>query len=614
METENSKISKAPSRRTSERRSVRGRMYRGKRDFRGNNRLSRPSLEESKEESYGPITSSDNLRIIPLGGVEEVGRNMTAIEYKGDIVVIDAGLQFPGEEHPGISYIIPNTKYLEMRKDKIRGIIISHGHLDHVGGIPYIIDRIGNPPIYATRLSKAMIMKRNEEFPHLPHVNIVEVSSKDIVPLGKNFKARFFDITHTIPDAVGIILETDLGNIVYPGDFKINHDGKGSPSEAELALFEKLGKDNNLVLMLESTNVERPGFSFTEAEVHKNLERLFRETKGRIIIATFASLLERIIEVVRIAEKLGRKVAIDGRSIKVNLEIATELGLAKFKKGTFVPIEDFETFPPEKILAIVTGAQGEENAVLMRTADRRHKHIKIHKGDTVYLSASAIPGNERSIDKLKDDLTRQGAKVIHYGIEAIHSSGHAYREELRILHRVMRSKFFIPVHGNYYRLAMNGELAKETGMPEANIMVPERNSIIIETDGKTIAPIKEMAPSSLVVVDGSGVGDVKEVVLRDRQALAEDGIFVVVATVQIKTGKVLNSPDIISRGFIYLRESQDLLKQTRYVIRKSIEEMTARMNPINMAYVRESLREKVTKFLFQKTKRKPMVLPVIIEV
>ncbi len=579
-----------------------------------NNKPVRPFSNGSQEESYGPITQSDNLRIIPLGGVEEVGRNMTAIEYKGDIVIIDAGLQFPGEEHPGISYIIPNTKYLEMRKDKIRGIIISHGHLDHVGGIPYIIDRIGNPPIYATRLSKAMILKRNEEFPHLPRVNIVEITSKDVIPLGKNLRARFFDITHTIPDAVGIILETDLGNVIYPGDFKINHDGKGNPSESELVLFEKLGKENNLVLMLESTNVERPGFSFTEAEVHKNLERLFRETKGRIIIATFASLLERIIEVVRIAEKLGRKVAIDGRSIKVNLEIATELGIAKFKKGTFVPIEEFETFPPEKILAIVTGAQGEENAVLMRTADKRHKHIKIHKGDTVYLSASAIPGNEKSIDKLKDDLTRQGAKVIHYGIEAIHSSGHAYREELRILHRVMRSKFFIPVHGNYYRLAMNGELAKETGMPETSVAVPDRNGVIIETDGKTISPIKEMAPSSLVVVDGSGVGDVKEVVLRDRQALAEDGIFVVVATVETKTGKVLNSPDIISRGFIYLRESQELLKQTRYIIRKSIEEMTSKMNPINMAYVRESLREKVTKFLFQKTKRKPMVLPVIIEV
>lgn len=569
---------------------------------------------KSEEERDAIAEPGNNLRIIPLGGVEEIGKNMTAIEYKGDIVVIDAGFQFPGEEHPGISYIIPNTKYLESRKDKIRALIVSHGHMDHVGGIPYIIERIGNPPIYATRLSKAMILKRNEEFPQLPPANIIEITSKDVIQLGKHFKARFFDSTHTIPDAVGIVLETELGNIVYPGDFKINHDGKGNPSEAELVLFEKMGKENNLILMLESTNVERPGFSFTEAEVHKNLERLFSETKGRIVIATFASLLERIIEIVHIAEKLGRKVAIDGRSIKVNLEIAKELGIAKFKKGTFVPIEEFESFPPDKILAMVTGAQGEENAVMMRTAEKRHKHIKIHKGDTVYLSASAIPGNERSIDKLKDDLTRQGAKVIHYGIEAIHSSGHAYREELRLLHKVMKAKFFIPVHGNYYKLAMNAELAKETGMPENHIAIPQKNGAIIETDGQKIMELKESAPSTLVVVDGSGASDVKEVVLRDRQALAEDGIFVAVATVDMKTGKVRNSPDIISRGFIYLRESQELLKQSRYVIRKSIEDMTGKMNPINMAYVRESLRERVAKFLFQKTKRKPMVLPVIIEV
>ena len=491
--------------------------------------------------------ASEHLRVIPLGGVEEIGKNMTVVEYKNDIVIIDAGLQFPNEDHPGINYLIPNTKYLEERRDNIRAIIISHGHLDHVGGLPYITERLGNPRIYATRLSKAMILKRNEEFPHLTPMDIQEISSKDRITLGTHMKARFFDITHTIPDAVGIIIETDMGNVVYPGDLKINHDGKGNPSKKEVELFESLGKEKNLILMLESTNVERPGFSFTEADVHRNLEKLFLETKGRIIVSTFASLLERILEIINIAEKLGRKVAIDGRSIKVNLEIAEELGFSKFKRGTFIPIEDIEKYPPEKIISIVTGAQGEENAVLMRIAEKRHKHIRIHKGDTVFLSASAIPGNEKSIDSLKDNLTKQGARVIHYGIADIHSSGHAYKEELRILHKVMHAKFFIPVHGTYFRLSANADIGREVGTPESHMVVPSHDGAIIETDGEKISELKESAPSNLVVVDGLGVGDVKEVVLRDRQALAQDGIFVIVAVVDTQSGKVRNSPDSRSR-------------------------------------------------------------------
>lgn len=566
------------------------------------------------QKTFSIKNESANIRVIPLGGVEEIGKNMTAIEYRDDIIVIDAGVQFPEENHPGVDYLIPNTKYLEERKERIRGIIISHGHLDHVGGLPYLSERIGNPIIYTSKLSKAMILKRYEEFPHITKPEIREVLSTDKVKLGKEFLARFFDIEHTIPDAIGIILETDQGNIIYPGDFKIEHDGKGVPVKKELEKFEAIGKDNNLLLLMESTNVETPGFSLPEKQVHKNLERLFRESKGRIITAVFSSLLERVAEMVKIAEKLDRKVVIDGYSLKTNLEMVQELGYVKIKKGVIIQASEIDNYPPDKILAICTGSQGEENAALVRVANKRHKNIKIRLGDTVFLSSSIVPGNERSVQNLKDNLSRQGAKIIHYKMADIHSSGHAYAGELELVHKIIKPKFFIPIHGSYFMLSTHADLAKSTGMPAENIVIPSHNGSIIEVSRDKIEEIKEYAPSSLVMVDGLGVGDVKEVVLRDRQALAQDGIFVIIAVIDSSTGKVKNSPDIISRGFVYLRESQELLRSTRFIIRKTIEDATLEMHPVNIDYVKNNLREKVADFLFKKTKRRPMVLPVILEV
>lgn len=543
--------------------------------------------------------------------MEEIGRNMTAIEYKDDIVVVDAGLQFPGEDTPGIDYILPNTKYLEERRNKIKALVLSHGHLDHIGGVPYLIKRLGNPIIYTNTLTKAMIMKRQEEFTNAPKLRIQETKSKDVIKLSKNITLKFFDIVHTIPDAIGVVIKTPFGNIIYPGDAKIDRDKSGKPIKMEE--YHRLGKEKNLVLLLESTNSEKPGFSITEETVSKNLEKVFNEAKGRIIVGTFSSQIERIVKIIKIAEKLKRKVVIDGFSMKTNLEIAKNLGFFQHRKETIISIKELDNYPDNKILALCTGAQGEEYAALMRIASCKHGHIKLHENDTVVLSSSVIPGNEKNIQNLKDNLSRQGAKIIHYEVADIHASGHAYAEELKIMIKAIKPKFFVPVHGHYFMLKTNANLAESVGIPKKNIIVPVRNGTIIEVDNNKIQTSKEMAPSNYVMVDGLGVGDVKEVVLRDRQMLAQDGIFVIIAVIDTKNGGVIGSPDIISRGFVYLRESQELLKSVRQIIKKSVGE-TTRMHPVNITYVKDQIKERVGKFLFQKTKRRPMVLPVVIEV
>ncbi len=551
------------------------------------------------------------IKIIPLGGVEEVGRNMTVVEYGNDIIILDAGLGFPLEETPGIDFLIPNTKYLEENKSKIRGLIVSHGHLDHIGAIPYLMGKIGVPVIYTTKLTKAMILKRQEEFPHGPTLHIDEVKSGDRISLGK-FRIRFFDISHSIADAIGTIIETPLGNIIYPGDFKMEFDSKGKA--AHIDQYTQIGRENNLLLLMESTNSEVPGFSISGETVHRNLEKIISEAKGRVIIGTFSSQLERIIELIKIAERHNRKVVIDGYSMKANLDIAVELGFFRPKKEILMGAERLHEYQPEKILIVCTGSQGEENSALMRVANRKHKYIRIQKGDTVILSSSIIPGNEMNIQNLKDNLARQNAHIIHYKTSEIHTSGHATQEELKLMIKTLRPKFFVPVHGYYFMLKINADLAESLGMKPENIVVPLNNGSVIEANRDKIRMLKESVAANYVMVDGLGVGDVKEIVLRDRQMLAQDGIFVVITIIDSQTGKVRNSPDIISRGFIYLKESQDLLRHTRYLIKKTIEEATEKMHPVNISYVKDLVREKIGKFLFQKTKRRPMVLPVLIEV
>lgn len=571
------------------------------------------NLDTDKPKEKVPPLAPGNIRIIPLGGVEEVGKNMTLIEYGNDIVIIDAGFLLPGEEVPGVDYIIPDTTYLEERKNKIRGLLVTHGHLDHIGGIPYIMDKIGNPPIYTSLLTAVMIKKRQEEFPHVARLNIQVVEPKDKLKLG-NLTVRFFATTHTIPDSIGIIIETAYGNIIVTGDIKLEHEN-GKIKEIENAVYKKLGEEKNLMLIAESTNVEKLGFSFSEKEVQQNLKNIIAQVPGRVIIGTFASLFERIIAIIEACEQLGKKVAVEGRAMKTNIEIAKELGYLKVNKTTFISSEDIDNHPDNKIVILATGAQGDEYAALMRISQREHRTVKLKKGDTILLSSSVIPGNEKAVQKLKDNLSRQGAKIVHYGIADVHSSGHAYQGELEWIQKMIHPQYFMPAHGHHFMLRVHADLAERMGVPEKNIVIPDNGGIIeIQDQGKKITTLKANTSSRLVMVDGLGTGNVQEVVIRDRQLLAQDGMFVLIAIVDMSTGKVRKSPDIISRGFVYLKESQDLLRYVRILTKKSIEESAAKMHPINLDYVKNTVREELGKYLFQKTHKRPIILPVLIEV
>ncbi len=563
-----------------------------------------------------PPPESGVIRIIPLGGVEEIGKNMTAIEIGDDIVVIDAGMHFANEATPGVDYVIPNTTYLEERKEKIRALIITHGHLDHIGGVPLVLSRIGNPPVYSRNLSILMMRKRQAEFPHLPAMkeNIVE---KDSVITCGNIKIHFFGVTHTIPDSMGIIIETAHGWIVTPGDYKLDQiDGiVTKEEEKEYSIFDKA---KVLLLMTDSTNIENEGFSLPEIKVHQGLENLIKKINGRIIIAAFASHITRLAHVVKVAEALGKKIALDGRSMKTNIDVAIEAGFFHPKKGTIIGIEETNNYPPNKVVILMTGAQGEEFASLNRAANKTHTKFSLHKGDTIILSASIVPGNERQVEKMKDSLARQGVRVISYrtaGEDFVHATGHGNKEDVKWLHRKTHPKFFIPIHGNHYRLVLHKELAMEVGMPEENVVVPDNGSIIeISADGQKIVTRKEKAPSGVMMVDGTSISDTQDVVIRDRVMLAQDGMFVIIALLDQKTGKLKKSPDLISRGFVYLKENQELLRQVRLIIKKSVEDSTAGRSLVDFDVIKANLGENISKFLYQKTAKRPLVIPVILSV
>ncbi|PIP73292.1 MAG: ribonuclease J [Candidatus Lloydbacteria bacterium CG22_combo_CG10-13_8_21_14_all_47_15] len=572
-----------------------------------------PIARTRKASARIPALGEGNIRIIPLGGVEEIGKNMTAIQFGEDIIVVDAGFQFREEDTPGIDYILPNTKYLEERKANVRALVVTHGHLDHIGAIPYLMEKLGNPPIYSRNLTTIMIKKRQEEFPHMPELNIQVVEKSDRVKLG-NLSVSFFAVTHTIPDAMGVIIKTPYGNIVHTGDLKLDHTN-GIPTDAEEEEFSIFTKEPTLLLMADSTNVERPGFSIPERKVHENLDEIIKSVRGRIIIGTFASQLERIIKIIEFGEKNGKKIVVEGRSMKNNIEVAKATGYLKMAQQTVIPAEQIGSYPPSKIMILATGAQGEEYAALMRIANKQHKTIQFRKDDTVLLSSSIIPGNERSIQKLKDNISRHGTKIIHYQVSDVHSSGHAYHDETLWIHKKIAPKFFIPIHGYHYMLRVHTEIAKEAGTLAEHIIIPDNGSVIEITDkGTKIILRKETAPSNPIMVDGFSVGDVQEVVLRDRQMLSQDGMFVVIATIDVKTGKLKKSPDIISRGFVYLKESQELLARARDIVKKSVEQTTAGMHPINFDYVKNNITDATSRYLFQKAGKRPIVIPVVLGV
>ncbi len=574
-------------------------------------RSNAPIAIKKPHDTIPPI--GDSIRIIPLGGVEEIGKNMTVVEFDNDIIIVDAGIQFTDDDTPGVDYILPNIKYLEERKDKIRALVITHGHLDHIGGIPYLVTRLGNPPIYTREFGALLIQKRQAEFPHLAPLNIKIVEASDkFIPLTKHLKLRFFGLTHSIPDSTGIIIETPYGDIINTGDVRVENEN-GVPAEKEVEQY-KIFKDRNVLLFtMDSTGIEKPGFSPSESSILKNIDSIVAKAPGRVILATFASQVERIVEFLNTARRYGRKVLIEGRSMKTNVEIIKHLNLVDISH--VIPIEDIGRYPSNKIMIIATGAQGEEFAALMRMSNKTHKYVRLERSDTIILSSSIIPGNDRAVEKLKDNLFRHDSKIITYLDSDVHTSGHGKRGELEWVHKQIPYKYFMPVHGSHFRLKMHAELAANLGCPRENIIVPDNGSIIeIQDKGNKFVKLAEKAPSDDMVVEGLSIGDISEVVIRDRKMLAEDGIFVVIALINSRTGYLKKSPDIIARGFVYLRESQELLSEARGIIKRSIESTTVGTNPINFDYAKNAITEDVSRFLFQRTAKKPIVIPVILGV
>ncbi len=558
----------------------------------------------------GKPENNTGLRFVGLGGLEEIGRNMSFFEYNDEIIIVDAGIQFPEEETPGIDYIIPNVSSLEPKKQNIKALIITHAHFDHIGAIPYIIGKLGNPPIFTTALAKEMILKRQSEFVNAPKLDIKVIKDKDIVRLSKYFEAEFFGVSHSVPDTTGFILKTPVGNMATFADFKVEADENGKLKNIDDLLL--IGKRNIHTIFLDSTNAETPGWTVSEKIVEKNLEDLFLKAEGRIIVGIFSTLLNRIGEIIKIAEKLNKKVTFSGRSIKENFEIARRLGYIKTKKGTVIPIEEASKYNDNKILILSTGAQGESNASLMKIVMGEHKTLRIKAGDSIIFSSSIIPGNERSVQSLKDNLVRQGAFVYHTKMIDIHATGHASQEEIKAILSAIQPRFFIPIHGYLFMRTMNAQNGIQCGIPKTNIFLPDNGQVVNIQEG-SIKMTDEILPSSYVMVDGLGVGDVGEVVLRDRRLLAQEGMIVIIVTIDRQSGKLIKNPDIISRGFIYLKENQKILEDIRGKIKTILTQMpeTKQLDP---DYLKTLFRDQIGQFIYNKTYRRPMILPVVIEI
>lgn len=548
----------------------------------------------------------NKLRIIPLGGLEEIGRNMTIFEYDQDIVIVDMGLQFPEEDMPGIDYIIPNIEYLRKKSRNIRGVIITHGHYDHIGAIPHLMADLGNPPIFTSPLTKGIILKRQEDYPRSPKLNIKSVKSLENLKLGI-FDIKLLPANHTIPDNLSLSIRTPLGKVLVTSDFRFDAN-----KNQEIGELKKEVSEGVLALLSDSTGAEKEGHSISEDEVQKNLDKIFQQANGRIVAVTFSSLISRLQEIVELTEKYGRYLAIEGYSMRNTVEIAKRLGYIRIKKGTFIKSQDVENYPDDKITIMGTGAQGEPNAFLMRLATGEHKHLKVKPQDSIIFSSSVVPGNERTVQRLKDSLFRSGAKVFHYQMMDIHASGHAYQEDLKKMLNITRPKYFIPVHGHHYMLRLHADLAESNGTPGNNIFVLD-NGHILEIDKKGALILNKKVPTNYIMVDGLGVGDVGNVVLRDRQMMSDDGMFTVLVMVDSETGKMHRKPQIISRGFVYMKDNQELIDQARNLIRQIVEASFGAEGTTNWAYVQQKLRNQLGEFLYQKTQRRPMVLPVVVE-
>lgn len=572
-------------------------------------------LTRSKQV-FQKTESGDYVKVIVLGGLEEVGRNMTLIECNREIIIIDMGLQFPEEDMPGIDYIIPNVSYLRDKTDWIKGVIITHGHYDHIGGIPHIMGEIGNPPIFTGKMTAGLIRKRQQEHRSAPVLKIQEIDDSTKLKLGATFNIEFVRVNHSIPDCFAIIVKTSLGTIMHTGDFKIDFTPVND-KPADLQRIAQIGNSGIKLLMSDSTDATHPGYQVSESAIGDEMGKLIEKIEGRVIIGTFASQLSRVQKILDLAKRYGRRVSLQGRSMNTNVEIAHQIGYLKFDPKILLNDQELNSLPDNRVLIIGTGAQGEDNAFLSRVVNGEHRSVNLKEGDTVLFSSSVIPGNERSIQNLMDMVVRQGAKIIHYRMLDIHAGGHAKQEDLKLMMRLIKPEFFMPIEANHYMLKAHAELAQQVGIPKENIFVADNGQVVLfqkDANGKSVGQLtKEKVPSDYVMVDGLGVGDVSEVVLRDRIMMAGDGMIVIIATIDSRTGEIIGNPDIISRGFIYMKESRDLIEKTRMRVKKIVKDKNP-MTPTDDDYIKNKIRNDIGRFLFTNTKRRPMVLPVVIKV
>jgi ribonuclease J len=552
--------------------------------------------------------TKNRLRVIPLGGLGEIGKNMMALEFADDIMVIDAGLMFPEEDMPGVDYVIPDFSYLAERKDRVRGIVVTHGHEDHTGALPYLLPQVP-APIYATRLTQGLINAKLKESRTLSHTTLNEVETGSRFRLGTSFEVEMFPVCHSIPDAAGLIIRTPVGTIIHSGDFKLDYTPVGG-RKTDLTRLAQVGAEGVLLLFSDSTYVELPGQTPSEITIGQTLERIIREAPGRVIVTTFSSLISRIQLVIAAAKKLGRKVCIVGHSMKETVRIANDLGYIDIPEGVLINLGDLKNFPPDNIVLVMTGSQGEPTSALVRIANRDNPNVSITPGDTVVMSATPVPGNEALVNRTIDSLFRQGARVVYEKIAPVHVHGHGSQEELKLLISLVRPTFFVPVHGEYRHMSLHAGLARDLGMPPENVFVLEDGDILELDSGSARKDGKVSAGN--VYVDGVVMGDLAQVVLRDRRALARDGIVVAIVPVDKEERKLAGRPDIVARGFLEAKGEEDIIEGARDVVAAEFDNGGGRM--LEAGLVNSKVRDSLSRFFYEKTKRRPMIVPVTIEV
>jgi len=554
------------------------------------------------------------LRVWPLGGNDEVGRNSTVFEYGDDIIILDMGYMFPEEDMPGVDYIIPNIESLKGKEKNIRAIVLSHGHMDHIGALPYVMPKLGNPTLVGSDMTLALVKKRHDEFPNNPPLRTITIKKEgEDISLGA-FKINFFTVAHSVREAFGVVIQTSDINFIHMGDWRYDLEPVGGDPSDFSHLKKWNTKKKPSVLAFESLGATRDGYQVSESRAYEATGEAIKNAPGRIIFGTFSSMLERVGQIIELAEKYGRKIAVDGYSMKTSIEIGKQFGYIKAKSPAFIDIKQVSNYPPNKICIVATGSQADERSVLMRIANHEHRYIEIEPEDTVVFSSSVIPGNERVVQRLKDVLYRQGANVIHKEIvDAIHGGGHAKRDDIRLLLKQVSPKYVMPVFANYYILKECEKLVVSEGWRPEDVFVID-NGRVVEFDSKGLKVTKEKMNTDYVIVDGLGVGDVSHVVIKDRQMLSADGMVVVIATVRAKTGKLVQNPDIISRGFVHLKENREMVEALRHKARKVVMDNYDPRTPAQDYFIKNQLRTEIGKFILQKTQRRPMILPVVIEV